>query len=143
MNRHTDKNEKYYNSYRGRKRSIVAVIALVIIAVMLIWTVGGSLIGIYGAEVHAASVSRNEMRGVWVSTVVNLDYPPKPTSSAATLKIEADNIIKDAKDMGMNAIFLQVRPSADAIYPTSYYPWSKYLTGQQGTAPSDGFDPPH
>ncbi len=41
----------------------------------------------------------------------------------------------------MNAVILQVRPSADALYPSELYPWSKYLTGTQGTAPKNGFDP--
>ena len=43
--------------------------------------------------------------------------------------------------MGLNAIFLQVRPSADALYPSGIFPWSKYLTGTCGAAPTDGFDP--
>ena len=141
MNRQFEKNEKDYIVSNKRRRGAVVWIALIIAVVMLVWTVAGSLISVYGAEVKKASVSTDGMRGVWVSTVLNLDYPSSPTIGATTLKGEADNIIAEAKSMGMNAIFLQVRPSADAIYPTSYYPWSRYLTGRQGEAPSNGFDP--
>ena len=42
--------------------------------------------------------------------------------------------------MGMTDIFLQVRPAGDAFYKSKYFPWSKYLTGQQGMAPENGFD---
>lgn len=82
-----------------------------------------------------------DFRGVWVSTVVNIDYPAKPTTDVETLKSEAIKILDNAKDMRMNAVFLQVRPSSDAIYKSDIFPWSKYLTGTQGTAPADNFDP--
>ena len=42
---------------------------------------------------------------------------------------------------GINAILFQVRAEGDALYKSSYEPWSRYLTGKQGTAPSDGWDP--
>lgn len=92
----------------------------------------------FAAPVVAADT---EMRGVWVSSVLNLDYPAKPVADAATLKAEADKILDGAADLGFNAIFLQVRPCADALYKSSLYPWSIYLTGEQGKAPSGGFDP--
>ncbi|MCD7778695.1 MAG: family 10 glycosylhydrolase, partial [Clostridiales bacterium] len=87
------------------------------------------------------SLAEEEMRGIWVSTVVNLDYPTTPTASADSLKAQADEVIAGCAGMGINNIFLQVRPSSDAFYSSSVYPWSSYLTGTQGTAPEDGFDP--
>ncbi len=81
------------------------------------------------------------MKGIWVSTVLNLDYPTKPTTNSETLKAEADEIIANCKDLGFNAIFLQVRPTSDAIYKSDIFPWSQYLTGSQGTAPDNDFDP--
>lgn len=83
----------------------------------------------------------DELRGIWVSTVINLDYPAKPTADADHLMAEADAILDDAAALGMNAVFLQVRPCADAFYESDIYPWSVYLTGEQGQAPTDGFDP--
>lgn len=82
-----------------------------------------------------------EMRGVWVSTVVNLDYPAAPTTSAEELKIQADMILEEVEENGFNTVFLQVRPCSDAFYKSELYPWSKYLTGQQGAAPDSEFDP--
>ena len=82
-----------------------------------------------------------EMRGVWVSSVYNLDYPSSPTTDPDKLKAEADEILGNCVKWGLNAVFLQVRPSGDALYKSDLFPWSKYLTGSVGTAPQDGFDP--
>lgn len=82
-----------------------------------------------------------EMRGVWVSSVYNLDYPASPTTDPDKLKAEADEILDNCVKWGLNAVFLQVRPSGDALYKSDLFPWSKYLTGSVGTAPQDGFDP--
>ena len=82
-----------------------------------------------------------EMRGVWVSSVYNLDYPSSPTTDSDKLKAEADEILDNCVKWGLNAVFLQVRPSGDALYKSDLFPWSKYLTGSVGTAPQDGFDP--
>lgn len=83
----------------------------------------------------------DEMRGVWVSTVINLDYPTSPTTDENALKAQADTILDRCKAMGFNNIFFQVRPCSDAFYKSDIYPWSMYLTGTQGTSPSGGFDP--
>jgi len=92
---------------------------------------------------HAASdaLEKQEMRGVWVATVLNIDYPSKATTDSDTLKNEALKILDDAYSMGFNSVFLQVRPASDAIYKSNIFPWSKYLTGSQGIMPSDNFDP--
>lgn len=79
-------------------------------------------------------------RAVWVSTVLNLDYPSSPTTNSAALKSEADSILEDVKEMGMNAVILQVRPASDSFYPSDMFPWSQYLTGGQGVAPKNNFD---
>lgn len=81
------------------------------------------------------------LKGVWVSTVYNLDYPSKGTVDSAILKKEADAILDHVKEMGLNAVFLQIRPTGDALYKSDIYPWSKYLTGKQGVAPLNDFDP--
>lgn len=82
-----------------------------------------------------------DFRAVWVSSVVNLDYPSSPTTKEETLRAEADAILDNCVEWGMNAVILQVRPSADALYSSSIFPWSKYLTGAQGRAPDNNFDP--
>ena len=94
------------------------------------------------AASQAAPVSAGgEFRAVWVATVYRLDYPSQATTDPAVLKRDADAILQECVELGMNAVILQVRPSADALYPSDYYPWSRYLTGTQGTAPRNGFDP--
>jgi len=87
-----------------------------------------------------AIAPKNEFRGLWVATVVNIDYPSKATTDAEILKSEALKILEHAKNIGMKAVFLQVRPTADALYRSKYFPVSKYLTGIQGQSPSDDFD---
>ena len=95
----------------------------------------------YFSNNDVVEAESTELRGVWVATVANLDYPSRGTTDAWTLRTELDEILDNCQDMGFNAIFLQVRPSGDALYKSSVYPWSRYLTGTQGVAPDDGFDP--
>jgi len=84
---------------------------------------------------------KKEFRGVWVSVVNNIDFPSKPGIDNAQIKAETDAIIARAKEVGMNAIIVQVRPTTDALYKSALFPWSYWLTGEQGKAPADGFDP--
>ncbi|RYG44998.1 hypothetical protein EON79_13640, partial [bacterium] len=84
---------------------------------------------------------RREFRAVWVATVDNIDWPSKRTLSTAQQKRELISIFDSAAGMRLNAIILQVRPSADALYDSKIEPWSEYLTGQQGRAPSPYWDP--
>ncbi|WP_206458370.1 family 10 glycosylhydrolase [Anaerovorax sp. IOR16] len=91
-------------------------------------------------ESDAASYSEN-FRGVWVASVFSLHYPSKVTTDDESLKKDAIAILDHAKEMGFNAVVLQVRSSNDALYPSKLYPWSKYLTGKEGLAPDHDFDP--
>ncbi len=114
-------------------------IARVLIVFLLIFSL---TISVFAADAPIPGRSvRADFRGLWVSTVVNIDYPVKPTTDPAKLKSEAIRILDLAQDTGFNAIFLQVRPTADAFYKSGIFPWSRYLTGKQGTAPDGGFDP--
>lgn len=136
-------------AYEVRRRRMISIIAVILAILFLGWTIAGSVLtfaderSVSGADVKTQSIQADgtEMRGIWVSTVGSLDYPSRQTADADSLKAQADAVINDCYDMGMNAIFLQVRPAADAFYKSSYYPWSRYLTGTQGQAPDDGFDP--
>ncbi len=88
-----------------------------------------------------AQAAKQPVRGIWVASVINLDYPSEATTDPAALKAEAIEILNRAQQAGFNAVYLQVRPTADALYKSQYYPWSKYLTGSEGLAPNDNFDP--
>lgn len=95
----------------------------------------------YTPKTDIVSAEDTEMRGIWVASVGNLDYPQSPTADAWQLRVQMDEVLDNCQDMGFNTVFLQVRPSGDALYKSDIFPWSRYLTGTQGTAPSDGFDP--
>jgi uncharacterized lipoprotein YddW (UPF0748 family) len=82
-----------------------------------------------------------EFRAAWVSTVANIDWPSRQNLKAPQQQAEAIAILDRAKAMNLNAIVLQVRPSADAIYASSIEPWSEYLNGAQGQAPQPWYDP--
>ena len=82
-----------------------------------------------------------EFRAVWVSTVSNVDWPSRKNLSSEQQKTEIMAILDTAAQLKLNAIILQVRPSADAIYPSKLEPWSEFLTGDQGKAPSPFYDP--
>ncbi len=81
----------------------------------------------------------NELRGVWVASVINIDWPSKKGLSVESQKREYIQILENVKKWNMNAVFVQVKPVGDAFYPSKYAPWSEYLTGTQGINP--GYDP--
>jgi uncharacterized lipoprotein YddW (UPF0748 family) len=93
------------------------------------------------AQIIAKIAPKREFRGVWVATVTNIDWPSRPGLSADQQKQELIGTLEQAKRMGMNAVVLQVRPTTDAIYSKSRELWSYWLTGKQGLAPADGYDP--
>ncbi|WP_269532314.1 glycoside hydrolase family 10 protein [Chitinimonas sp. BJYL2] len=82
-----------------------------------------------------------EFRAMWVATVSNIDWPSNKNLTVAQQQAELISMLDKAKAANMNAVILQVRPAADAIYPSTLEPWSEYLTGQQGVAPSPSWDP--
>ena len=84
-------------------------------------------------------LKKREFRGVWIATVVNIDWPSKPGLSAAQQKAELVRILDAHQRAGINSIIFQIRPAADALYANSREPWSEYLTGTQGGDPQ--YDP--
>lgn len=81
-----------------------------------------------------------QVHGVWVSSVSNIDFPSKPGLSSDKMRSEADALLDRAVELRLNTIFLQVRPMGDAYYPSKIYPWSSFLSGEQGKAPDENFD---
>ncbi len=86
-----------------------------------------------------AADTGKEFRGAWVASVYNLDWPSKPGLSEDRQKAELRTILDRAKGVGLNAILLQVRPAADALYASKIEPWSAFLSAKQGESP--GYDP--
>ena len=84
---------------------------------------------------------RREFRGVWVASVANIDWPSRPGLTVAEQRTELLAILDRAVALNLNAIILQVRPAADALYASPHEPWSEYLTGVAGRGPEPGYDP--
>lgn len=88
--------------------------------------------------VETVSVSHTrELRGAWVATVWNINFPTSDGASAQ--QAELDAMVETLAELNFNAIFFQVRPEGDALYASDLEPWSRYLTGTQGEDP--GYDP--
>ncbi len=91
-------------------------------------------------RIQLVSKPGQELKGAWVSTVYGLDWPSADSYGQPEMqKQEFISLLDDLQAIGLNAVFVQVRPSADALYPSNLVPWSKYLTGAQGQDP--GYDP--
>lgn len=82
-----------------------------------------------------------EFRAVWVTSVANMDWPSRPGLPVAQQKSELIAILDRAAELNLNAIVLQIRPSADALYASKKEPWSTFLTGEMGKAPVPFYDP--
>jgi len=85
--------------------------------------------------------TRREFRGVWIATVGNIDWPSEPGLSTRQQQQELVEMLDRAVQLRLNAVILQVRPAADAMYASPYEPWSEYLTGKMGRAPDPYYDP--
>lgn len=84
---------------------------------------------------------RRELRAVWVATVDNMDWPSKAGLSAQEQQAELLAILDRVVQLHMNAVVLQVRPAADALYQSDIEPWSEVLSGEMGRAPEPYYDP--
>ncbi|MEN8652922.1 family 10 glycosylhydrolase [Streptomyces sp. 21So2-11] len=94
-----------------------------------------------GGDAAAAGrrAPKGALRGMWLATVANRDWPSAPGLTAAKQKAELLAHLDTAVRRRLNAVVLQVRPTADALWPSPYEPWSACLTGVQGKDP--GWDP--
>jgi uncharacterized lipoprotein YddW (UPF0748 family) len=90
------------------------------------------------ADGGAPAIPR-EMRGVWIATVRNIDWPSSDSVSADRQRAELIDLLDRAVAAGFNTVVFQVRPAADAVYRSALEPWAALLTGRQGTDP--GYDP--
>lgn len=83
--------------------------------------------------------AHRELRGMWIATVDNRDWPSEPGLSARRQRAELLELLDAAADRRLNTVFFQARPAADAMWPSPHEPWSEFLTGEQGRNP--GWDP--
>ena len=77
-----------------------------------------------------------EIRAMWISYK---EWETMDFSSEAAFTEQAAQLMANSAELGMNRVLVQVRPFADAIYPSELFPWSDLCTGTQGQDP--GYDP--
>ncbi|GAA4914761.1 hypothetical protein GCM10023334_015020 [Nonomuraea thailandensis] len=82
---------------------------------------------------------KRQLRAMWISSVANIDWPSRTGLSVSAQQAEFRAWLDLAVSKRMNAVVVQVRPTADAFWPSPYEPWSQWLTGTQGGNP--GYDP--
>ncbi|MCC8039151.1 MAG: family 10 glycosylhydrolase [Bacteroidales bacterium] len=93
---------------------------------------------------YCAETIKREHRAVWCATVWSLDWPldanvGKTTAKQTAQKAVMTEYLDQMQAAGMNALYFQVRSMCDAMYQSSYEPWSAYISGTRGTSP--GWDP--
>jgi len=86
-------------------------------------------------------INIEEFRGAWIATVANINWPSKNNLSTTAQKTEAIEMLDFLENNNFNAVILQVRPQADALYDSEIEPWSYFLTGKSGKAPAPYYDP--
>ena len=72
------------------------------------------------------------MRAVWIAAVYNIDFPSRNNLTAAEMCAELDDIVQNTAAAGLNTIFFQVRPTADALYKSAIFPSSRWLVPEEG-----------
>lgn len=94
------------------------------------------------AQTDSIHVSKKqEYRGAWIASVINLDWPISRIASPDNQKAQLISIFDSLKESGFNSVYLQMRTEGDALYESDYAPWSYYLTGEEGKAPDPFWDP--
>lgn len=78
---------------------------------------------------------KREFRGVWIATVVNIDWPKNGNDTSEKQKADYLKILDFYEKENYNAVIVQVRAAGDAFYDSEYAPWSRFLTGEEGTPP--------
>ena len=89
------------------------------------------------AATTVSAQQKREFRGAWIQCVNGQFQGLGTKQMQQTLTQQLDELKKD----GVNVVIFQVRPECDALYQSSYEPWSRFLTGQQGKSPSPYWDP--
>ncbi len=105
-------------------KKLFAIVSLIAIAISL--------------DAQNVPQPKREFRGVWLHIVGNTQIR---TMSEAQVKEMFIQTLDSLEQAGCNAVIFQVRPQADAFYPSHLEPWSRFLTGVQGQAPDPLWDP--
>lgn len=98
---------------------------------------GTALVPIDLPEAGQPPAAPRELRAAWVASVAWIDWPSAPGLPVATLRRDALALLDRAAAIGLNALILQVRTMADALYLSALEPASEVLSGEQGRAVVD------
>jgi len=105
-----------------------AAFVLILIVVILLSTIGGGSGGAKEDDETKRLSLISDIKGVWIASISNIDFPSAPNLSEDELKAELDSIVETVSELGLNTIFFQVRPSSDALYDSQVFPVSQYLS---------------
>ena len=113
------------------------------LAGIILWTAAATLSSATGYEPSQIIPPQplREFRGAWIATVGNIDWPSRPGLTAAQQKSELLSMLDGAVQLKLNAVIFQVRPACDALYASTFEPWSESLTGTMGKSPRPFYDP--
>jgi len=92
-------------------------------------------------QLLSQNVPKREFRGVWIASVANIDWPSRPDLTTEAQRDEFRSILNHHQKNGINALIVQIRPAADALYRSSLEPWSEWLTGEKDKLPDPEYDP--
>lgn len=87
---------------------------------------------------YSQQSNKNEFRGAWIHTVGNRQFKTMTATEIKEMFIETLDLFEEAN---INAVIFQIRPQADALYLSLIEPWSRFLSGEQGQAPKEAWDP--
>ena len=85
--------------------------------------------------------SPREFRGIWIATVANIDWPTSAIDPYSKQKEDFIKLLDYYQSLNFNNVIVQIRAAGDAIYPSRFAPWSRYLTGEEGLKPQTNEDP--
>ncbi len=136
-----------------KKKKIISFIILAAIMLLSLSSCSGDVVSLSEKEIpsrlpYEAVAEKaigllnpdSEMRGIWIASVGNINFPSKQGLGKKALMSELDEIVENCASLGINTIFFQVRPAADALYSSVLFPASEYVSGKQGKMPEGGFD---
>ena len=106
----------------------------ILLAVLATWVVSTAM--------AVTPSPKRDFRGAWLSTVWAIDWPSHrdiTEEAVKSQKVQLRNILTNYEKCNINACYFQVRGMSDAMYDSKYEPWSQYLTGKRGLAPT--YDP--
>ncbi len=96
---------------------------------------------VFGCGTLQKNNPTTEFRGVWVATVVNIDWPKNGMDDVKKQKEDFLQLLKFYDELNFNALIVQIRTAGDAFYASDMAPWSRFLTGKEGS-PKDNFENP-